>query len=106
MGYNVMQATNVREALRLAHERPFDILLSDIGLPDGTGLDLLRQIRTEHSIKAIAVSGFTQEEDRLRGKQAGFLEYLTKPVDFQMLETVLRRVSQDPLAPPPPDWPN
>jgi len=101
MGYRVISATNVSEALRLAHDQPFDILLSDIGLPDGTGVDLLRQIKTERTVKAIAVSGFTQEEDRLRGQQAGFMEYLTKPVDFQMLESVLRRVSaQEPISPP------
>ena len=93
LGYGVATATTVGEALRMVEQQPFDLLVSDIGLPDGTGYDLLRQIGLRRPIKAIAISGFSQDEDRARSKQAGFAEHLTKPVDFQKLESALARVA-------------
>ena len=93
LGYGVATASTVSEALRLCEQESVDLLVSDIGLPDGTGYDLLRQIGARRPIKAIAVSGFSQEEDRARSKQAGFAEHLTKPIDFQKLELALARVA-------------
>lgn len=68
----------------------FDLLLSDIGLPDGTGIDLIREIRKQHQLPAVALTGFGMEEDINRCREAGFNAHLTKPVSFQKLEALLR----------------
>ena len=70
-----------------------DIVLSDIGLPDGTGLDLVRQLKAERDIPAIALTGFGMDEDIAKCREAGFNAHLTKPVNFQRLEMVLQQVA-------------
>ena len=92
LGYRVFPATTVREALRLADTENFDVLVSDIGLPDGSGLDVLREIRRHHAIKAIAVSGFGQPEDLSRSREAGFVDHLVKPINFARLESALKQI--------------
>ena len=68
----------------------FDLLLSDLGLPDGSGVDLMRELRERGStLPGIALSGYGQEEDVRRSKEAGFAEHLTKPVDLQRLATAI-----------------
>lgn len=93
MGYDVVTATSVEEALRLAEEHPFELLVSDIGLPDGSGLDIMRRLRKAHDIKGVAVSGFSQPEDIKRSRDAGFADHLTKPLNLQQLEMVLRHLT-------------
>ena len=95
LGYVVLTASTVREAVQLADKEKFDVLVSDIGLPDGSGLDVVRllQAKQGHTIKAIALSGFGQPEDLHRSRAAGFMDHLIKPVDFQKLEAVLRQLT-------------
>jgi PAS domain S-box-containing protein len=96
MGYHVTVASSVKEALRVAEGRDFAVLVSDIGLPDGSGLDIVRQLKVGRSgLKAIAVSGFGQPEDLARSREAGFSEHLIKPVNFQRLESLLRQVTNN-----------
>jgi CheY-like chemotaxis protein len=80
--------------LQLANPRTFDVLISDIGLPDGTGIDIVREIRTHQDIKAIALSGFGQADDLRRSTEAGFSVHLTKPVDYQALHDVIEKVAK------------
>ena len=95
LGHDVLPAENMTEALRIAEDEPFDFLLSDIGLPDGSGLELLRRIRKTRRIQAVAVSGFGMEEDVERSREAGFLDHLTKPVSLERLqEAILQAGSQ------------
>jgi CheY-like chemotaxis protein len=91
-GYTVTAASSVGGALELATKQTFDLLISDLGLPDGSGLDLMRQLRSRHAIKGIALSGYGMEEDIAQTKAAGFLVHLTKPVDLQKLEEVVRQI--------------
>lgn len=84
-GYRVTTADCVSKALDLASREQFDLLVSDIGLPDGSGLDLMRALRETCTIKGIALSGFGMEDDLRRSRDAGFHEHLTKPVSFQRL---------------------
>jgi signal transduction histidine kinase len=91
-GCVVETADSVRSALKVADGSKFDVLISDIGLPDGTGLDLIRQLQKRHSVRGIAVSGFGMEEDLNSSRSAGFLEHLVKPVDLSKLEAAIRRV--------------
>ena len=91
IGCKVISAGSVHEALDEAGQHDFDLLISDIGLPDGTGMDILGRLDKEKRIPAIALSGFGQEEDLLRSRDAGFEAHLTKPINFQALrETVSR----------------
>jgi two-component system CheB/CheR fusion protein len=79
-GHAVEIAGDVATALELASQRGFDLLLSDLGLPDGSGHDLMRQLRQRgHQFPGIALSGYGQEEDVQRSYQAGFCVHLTKP---------------------------
>src|SRR4029434_5584800 len=80
LGYGVVTAQNYHDAVRLAETKRFDLLVSDIGLPDGNGFDLLRQIRGRQAIDAIALSGFGMEDDLRKSREAGFSDYLIKPV--------------------------
>jgi CheY-like chemotaxis protein len=80
-------------ALDLAQRESFDVILSDIGLPDGTGIDLIRALRRHSQIPAIALTGFGMEDDISRCVEAGFTTHLTKPVNFQRLELTLRRTA-------------
>jgi CheY-like chemotaxis protein len=73
-------------------ERVFDLLISDIGLPDGSGLDVVRQMRPQ-VLRAVALSGYGMAEDVERSRGAGFDEHLTKPIDFGKLERIVREMS-------------
>ncbi len=89
-GYDVATAGSVQEALLLLSNLRFDILLSDIGLPDGTGLELVAQAKKlQPWKKTVALTALGQCEDRDRGLGAGFDEYLTKPFDFHRLRSLL-----------------
>lgn len=90
-GYVVHAAHTLNDALEATRTNDFDLLISDIGLPDGTGLDLMRSL-ADRKICGIALSGFGMEEDIARSKEAGFAEHLIKPVSFQALQETIGRV--------------
>ena len=92
-GCTVFSAGTVGEALLMAENRSFDLLVSDIGLPDGSGMDLMRAIGSRQKIKGIALSGFGQADDLRRSEEAGFEVHLTKPVNFQALQEVIKKVA-------------
>jgi CheY-like chemotaxis protein len=70
-------------------------MVSDIGLPDGTGLDLIRQVRDKHhlTVPAIALTGFGMEDDMVRCREAGFDAHLTKPINLAKLEETVQRIA-------------
>jgi DNA-binding response OmpR family regulator len=70
-----------------------DVVLCDIGLPDGSGYEVASQARMQGRMKTIALTGFGTEDDVRRSKEAGFDFHLVKPVNFQELQTVLDRVA-------------
>ena len=92
-GYAITLAFNVNDALGEFGRNEFDLLISDIGLPDGSGLELMRQIRQQKQLRGIALSGFGMEEDIRKSKEAGFTEHLIKPINFQKLQDVIRDVA-------------
>jgi signal transduction histidine kinase/DNA-binding response OmpR family regulator len=96
-GYDVRCARDVHSALDLAREYSFDVLMSDMGLPDGTGVDLIRQLQEIRPVRAIALSGYGMEDDFQRSKAAGFSEHLVKPIDVNSLDAVLQEVGRKPL---------
>lgn len=94
MGHKVKTAGTVSEALELAAQQSFDLLISDIGLPDRSGFELLKDLRAKgQHLKAIALSGFGRQEDIDKSLDAGFLEHITKPVELQALHDVVDRVA-------------
>ena len=94
LGYDVACAETVRQALQLAKESRFDLLVSDIGLPDGSGHDLMRQIRARQSIAGIALSGFGMEDDLEKSRAVGFTDHLIKPVNVDRLQATLREIAR------------
>jgi CheY-like chemotaxis protein len=92
-GYEVSVAHNVSDALRLVEQQSFDLLLSDIALPDGNGSDLLQHLREHgHSFPGIAVSGYGMEDDIARNYAARFHAHLTKPFSPRHLQSVIDQV--------------
>ncbi len=69
----------------------FDLLLSDVELPDGSGLELMRELAARGDLPAIAMSGFGSDEDLELSRDAGFLDHLTKPIDLNQLDAAIRR---------------
>jgi PAS domain S-box-containing protein len=90
--YAVKAASSVETALQLAAAEGFDVVISDLGLPDGTGYDLMRQLRDRHGIKGIALSGYGMEQDQRRSREVGFLDHVVKPVDVSQLVAVIQRI--------------
>jgi CheY-like chemotaxis protein len=90
-GYTVRTADSVASALQVAEGERIDVVVSDIGLPDGSGLDLMRQLLARRPVWGIALSGFGMEEDLRKSREAGFEEHLTKPVDLALLQQALAR---------------
>lgn len=88
-GFQVRTAGTVAEATRLLSSQSFDALVTDIGLPDGNGCELMRTANAMRPLRGIAISGFGMEEDIKRSKEAGFEHHLTKPIDALQLETLL-----------------
>jgi len=95
LGHDVTIADSVSAAMQALPQGSFNLLLSDIGLPDGTGMDLIRQIRKSSRIPAIALTGFGMEDDVADCKAAGFDEHLTKPINFQKLKTVIDQIRSE-----------
>jgi CheY-like chemotaxis protein len=83
---------SVEGALQLAATAPFDVVVSDLGLPDGTGYELMKQLRDRYGIKGIALSGYGMEADQRHSREVGFLDHVIKPVNVSELLVVIQRV--------------
>jgi PAS domain S-box-containing protein len=91
-GHEVKTASSVRSALELFEHESFDLLCCDIGLPDGTGYDLIAAIPQSKKVPAIALTGFGMSVDIDRAHEAGFDAHLTKPIDFARLQATIDRL--------------
>jgi CheY-like chemotaxis protein/anti-sigma regulatory factor (Ser/Thr protein kinase) len=91
-GHLVAAAHNVRSAMEAAANNQFDLLISDIALPDGTGTELMRFIRAMRPVRGIAISGFGMNGDIEKSLNAGFSEHLVKPLKLEKLEAAIDRV--------------
>ncbi len=92
-GYEVVTAHSVAEALtRNDTHAPFDLIISDLGLPDGTGFELMSELRRRGGPPGIALSGFGMESDIDKSQAAGFSEHLIKPVAIDRLDEAMRRL--------------
>src|SRR5690606_29778468 len=89
-GYRVHLAGSISHAMEIFRREKIDCVISDIGLPDGHGTELMSQIAADRPVPGIALSGFGMEHDVDRSHSAGFSHHLTKPVDWHKLEEVLK----------------
>jgi CheY-like chemotaxis protein len=91
-GHQVVAAGTVQTALATGMSQPFDLLLSDIGLPDGSGLEIMRQLRSQRGMKGIAFSGYGMDGDVRSSEAAGFAQHIVKPVDIGVLLDAIEQV--------------
>ncbi len=94
-GYDVEAVRNAQEARSLSNGKRFDLLVSDIALPDATGCALLEELSAKHGLRGIAMSGFGSEVDVAQSKAAGFLEHLVKPIDAKALDAAIQRLVEN-----------
>ncbi len=98
-GHRVAAAASVAQARAALADGSFDLLLSDLGLPDGTGYEVIAAWREKSAAPAVAMSGYGMEADRARTLAAGFDEHLVKPVSAEALRAMLARLPSR-AAPP------
>jgi signal transduction histidine kinase/CheY-like chemotaxis protein len=89
-GYRITLAHTADQAIEKAQAEKFDLLISDIGLPDRSGYELMKELRARNSLRGIALSGFGMENDISQARAAGFSEHLTKPINFDRLDEAIR----------------
>jgi CheY-like chemotaxis protein len=99
-GHHATPVASFRDAVVAARTNHFDLVLSDITLPDGDGCELLAALRALQPLKGIAMSGYTSEDDRRRCARAGYQMFLSKPFTF---ETVASAIAHVMVAAPEPD---
>lgn len=99
-GHSADTARTYAEAMEAAGRRRYDLVISDVGLPDRSGLELMHELQAQYAIKGIALSGFTDEPHVRASRSAGFDRHLNKPVIFPDLVAAIEEVSG---ARPPPD---
>ena len=89
--HDVKAACSVASALALASQHPFDLVISDVGLPDGSGAAMMAQLRNQYNVPGIAVSGYAMHEMDASAK-AAFAAHLIKPITMEQLEKVINKV--------------
>jgi PAS domain S-box-containing protein len=94
LGCSVQVAGSVREAIQFGSSGGFDVLLCDLGLPDGSGLDVMRQLRATTRIRGMALSGFGHENDVERSLAAGFEKHITKPINYLALQEAVLSLAE------------
>lgn len=93
LAHSVTTATTVLDALSAADKDEFDLVISDVGLPDGTGLELMRSMLKRRPCKGIALTGYGTDSDIDSTRRAGFNAHLTKPVNFQALANAIQMLA-------------
>jgi CheY-like chemotaxis protein len=93
LGHIVAAATNMADALEKIPHQKIDLLLSDIGLPDGSGWELLEKLPASPALFAVAMSGFGMNADRARSRTAGYRHHLIKPFMPDELDSILAEAS-------------
>ncbi len=89
-GHRVVGTGTVAGALKLAGRQDLEFVISDLGLPDGSGYELMKKLSTDYGLRGIALSGYGAEQDVAKSREAGFVEHLTKPVTYEMLERAIQ----------------
>jgi PAS domain S-box-containing protein len=93
-GHQVETAQSAAAALLVAASKAFDLVISDVGLPDATGHELMRELSSRYGLTGIALSGYGMEDDLQRSRDAGFAEHLTKPVSANVIREAVSRLGR------------
>ena len=91
-GHQVESALDMKSALQCAQKKKFDVLISDIGLPDGDGWELMKKLREQMPVRGIAMSGYGMRADLDKSKAAGFAAHLIKPFGPAELDAALKKI--------------
>ncbi len=94
-GYSVVTAASAPAALKAARERQFDVIISDIGMPEMNGYQLAREVRTlpgYENVPMVAVTGYSMFDDKERSTKAGFNAHMTKPIDPRALLDLIEQL--------------
>ena len=102
-GYQIHVASGVREASEVAASSGCDLLLADLGLPDGNGMELMRDLKLSRGARGIAISGFTDEPTKRQAAAAGFERFIEKPAVFDSVLAAVRDVMAKPWTPVVPE---
>ena len=94
LGHTVVSASTIADSLALFPSSNCEVLISDIGLPDGDGWDFYEEIRPLGNVFAIAMSGYGRPSDHARSKSVGFLFHLVKPFQLSELDQILEKAAQ------------
>jgi HAMP domain-containing protein/signal transduction histidine kinase len=97
-GYHVQSALNFQSALDLGAKEEFDVLISDLALPDGSGLDLMQTLQSKRPVLGIALTGFGMEDDVRKCRDAGFRHHLVKPIDLNKLDLLIQESAAVPVS--------
>ena len=89
-GYHVQPALTFQSALDLGAKEQFDVLISDLGLPDGNGIDLIQKLASKPPL-GIALTGFGMEQDIRKSREVGFQHHLVKPIDLNKLDSLIQQ---------------
>jgi len=95
LGHFVVAAETMEQALQALAHQAYDVLISDIGLPDGDGWELMRRLHGHRPAYAVALSGFSMSADCARSRQVGFRHHLVKPYGIEQLPSVLREAVRE-----------
>jgi CheY-like chemotaxis protein len=90
--FKVKAAGTIADAWALVRANTFDLLLSDIGLPDGDGYLLMRELADLHGMRGIALTGYGLDDDIKLSKEAGFSAHIVKPIRAKVLDETLRNL--------------
>jgi len=94
-GYSVVTAASAPAALKAASERQFDVIISDIGMPEMNGYQLAREVRQlpgYQTVPMVAVTGYSMFDDKERSTNAGFNAHMTKPIDPRALLDLIEQL--------------
>jgi len=97
-GYHVQSALNFQSALDLSAKEEFDVLISDLALPDGNGIDLMQTLQSTRPLLGIALTGFGMEDDIRKCREAGFQHHLVKPIDLNKLDLLIQESAAAPVS--------
>jgi PAS domain S-box-containing protein len=94
-GFKVLSSGTVAEARAIAETSKLDFVISDIGLPDGNGFDLMAELEQRYHLKGIALTGFGTESDIAKSRKMGFIIHLTKPVGMPALDSAIAAITRE-----------
>ena len=98
-GYRVEAAANLAQALQQIGERRFDVVITDMRLPDGLGMALIQQLRAQQRPeRCVVITAYGSAENAVEALKAGAFDYLTKPVDLKQFRAVIASAVQAPVA--------